>query len=218
MNFAIFNSVLKSVYFPPNNPWLSGYYLNYYYYGYVLAAIPTKILGIMPSFAFNLVLPTWFAMTGVGVFSGASNLAVKLLGERKNGEESLVQARLNRLAWAAGLSGVVLMLILGNLFQVRQLWEKLPEVANPALGEELINSNHLRAFLSGAGQVITGQADLPGAHNDWYFDSSRPHFQAVDKCRETLSADYPPLTYHYRDLHPHLLVMPIWIAALGWLL
>ncbi len=54
------------------------------------------------------------------------------------------------------------MLFLGNLWQVRQLWQKLPEVANPALGEELINSNHLRAFLSGAGQVITGPSRAAG--------------------------------------------------------
>ena len=46
MDFAFFNAVLKAVYFPPENPWFSGHYINYYYYGYVIAAIPTKLLGI----------------------------------------------------------------------------------------------------------------------------------------------------------------------------
>ncbi len=71
MDLAFFNAILKAVYFPPENPWFSGHYLNYYYYGYVLAAIPTKLLGILPSIAYNLILPSWFAMTGIGVFASA---------------------------------------------------------------------------------------------------------------------------------------------------
>ena len=72
MEFAFFNSVLRSVYFPPENPWLAGHYINYYYYGYVIAAIPTKLLGLLPSIAYNLILPSWFAMTGIGMFSVGS--------------------------------------------------------------------------------------------------------------------------------------------------
>ena len=78
MDFAFFNAVLKSVYFPPENPWFSGHYINYYYYGYVIAAIPTKLLGILPSIAYNLILPAWFAMTGIGVFCVGYNLVVGL--------------------------------------------------------------------------------------------------------------------------------------------
>ena len=66
MDFTFFNATLKAVYFPPENPWFAGHSLNYYYYGYVLAAIPTKLLGILPSIAYNLILPAWFAMTGAG--------------------------------------------------------------------------------------------------------------------------------------------------------
>jgi len=61
---------------------------------------------------------------------------------------------------------------------------------------------HLRAFLSGAGQVITGQAELPGAPNDWYFDPSRPILNGVDENRETPIAEFPLFTYLYGDMHP----------------
>ena len=81
MDFAFFNAMLKSVYFPPENPWFSGHYINYYYYGYVIAAIPTKLLGILPSIAYNLILPSWFAMIGLGVFCIGFNLVA---GLRKN--------------------------------------------------------------------------------------------------------------------------------------
>jgi YYY domain-containing protein len=74
MVFSFFNAVLKSTSFPPYNPWLSEHYLNYYYYGFVVVALPTKLLGIVPAFAYNLILPMLFALTGTAAFSVAYNL------------------------------------------------------------------------------------------------------------------------------------------------
>ncbi|HRE47782.1 MAG TPA: DUF2298 domain-containing protein [Aggregatilineales bacterium] len=75
MNFAYFNAVLKSTVFPPYDPWFAGGYLNYYYFGYVFIGVPTKLLGILPNIAFNLAVITFFALTGIGAFSIAFNLA-----------------------------------------------------------------------------------------------------------------------------------------------
>jgi hypothetical protein len=65
MVFSFLNAILKSTSFPPYNPWLAGYYLNYYYYGFVVVSLPIKLLGLVPAFAYNLVLPTLFSMTGL---------------------------------------------------------------------------------------------------------------------------------------------------------
>ncbi len=73
MVFSFLNAVLKSTIFPPYNPWLAGYYLNYYYYGFVIVSVPIKLLGIVPAFAYNLVLPTLFSMVGVNAFGVAYN-------------------------------------------------------------------------------------------------------------------------------------------------
>ncbi len=102
MNFAIFNSVLKAVYFPPNNPWLSGYFLNYYYYGYVLAAIPTKILGIVPSFAFQPGAANLVRHDRGRSLQRRVQFGGQAAGGAPNGTEPLPPARINRLAWAAG--------------------------------------------------------------------------------------------------------------------
>jgi uncharacterized membrane protein len=59
MDFSYFNAILKGTSFPPYDPWFAGGYINYYYYGFVLAGTPVKLLGIVPSIAYNFILPTW---------------------------------------------------------------------------------------------------------------------------------------------------------------
>ncbi len=74
MDFAYFNGVLRSTVFPPIDPWHAGGYINYYYFGYVIVGSPVLLLGMMPSIAYNLIIPTLAALTGMGAFSVAFNV------------------------------------------------------------------------------------------------------------------------------------------------
>lgn len=69
MDFSYFNAILKSTIFPPYDPWYAGGYINYYYYGFVLVGTPVKLLGIIPSVAYNIILPTLFSFLGTAAFS-----------------------------------------------------------------------------------------------------------------------------------------------------
>lgn len=207
MDFSYFNAVIKSEHFPPYDPWMSGNVLNYYYYGYVLAAVLTKMLGVAPSTAYNLVLPAWYAMTGLGVFSLAFNLVAA--GRRRMGS-SRIKGPL-----AAGVIGVLLVVCLGNLFQVSEVWNRLVEIngfvdpTRPWYGE-------IGDAFQGLIRVMGPDAALVGENKgDWYFAASRA---ILYRQEGTPITEFPLFTYLYGDMHPHMLDMPVTLAALGFLL
>ena len=184
-DLALFNAVLKSVAFPPYDPWLAGHHVNYYYYGYVLAAIPTKLLGIAPAVAYNLLLPTWYALTGLGAFTVAFNLVAR---QPSSATGAQTNARGSKAPYVAGMATLVLMVLLGNLFEIQLLWERV---------------------------VVGGAEMLGGDKGLWYFDASRAILNVQQSAPIT---EFPFFTFLYADLHPHLLDMPIVLGALAWML
>lgn len=92
MDFSYFNAVLKSTSFPPYDPWFAGGYINYYYYGFVIVGAPVKLLGITPSVAYNLILPTLFSLVGTAAFS----LGYTLVDSLNNPEVRYLSDRIRR--------------------------------------------------------------------------------------------------------------------------
>src|SRR5207248_5761027 len=84
MELAFLNAVLRSPYMPPYDPWFAGGYINYYYYGYIIIGALTKLTAIVPTTAFNLAIPTLFALTFTEVmalvYSLTRRFSISLLG------------------------------------------------------------------------------------------------------------------------------------------
>jgi uncharacterized membrane protein len=83
MEFAFINGILGSRFFPPQDPWLSGYAISYYYFGYVMLAALIRLSTVAPSVGFNLGVAMWFALTLTGAFGVVYDL-VRLAAMRRH--------------------------------------------------------------------------------------------------------------------------------------
>lgn len=124
MDFAYFNAVLRSTSFPAYDPWHAGGFMNYYYFGFVFVGSPVLLLQLVPSLAYNLIIPTLFSITGIGAFSVAFNITASWR-ERStfDGKKRLVGN-----PWIAGIAALCFAVLLGNLDTVRVLGNGLAKL------------------------------------------------------------------------------------------
>ena len=207
MDLSYFTAVLKSSVFPPYDPWFAGGYINYYYFGFVLVGVLVKLLGIVPAVAYNLILPTLFAFTGVGAFSIGWNLFAR---KQIIGDEDSTEKKANTLrSLLAGIISVFTVLIMGNLGTLRMIWQGLQKIVAP--GGVIDNAKFTDRFIwffQGLGKFFTG-AKLPYAIGDWYWIPSRAlPGEAI--------TEFPFFTFTYADLHAHMIGLPITILVIGW--
>ncbi len=256
MDFSYFNAVLKSTYFPPYDPWLAGGYINYYYYGYVIVGVPLKLLGITPAFGYNLILPSLFAMLGINAFCVAYNLvkanpkpqtpnpnSAPIIPEAQSliiddqspitnqqspiSNPSLTPAHPHTASpYFAGIAAALLIVVLGNLGQVKYLAKGFQRAADrAALAESLLGDNDFTATVNGAGRVFTGQSEIPIGLGSWYWDATRI-ISAEENERSKAAgegdqngneiAEFPFFTFLYADLHAHMIDLPFTVLALAW--
>ena len=213
MDFSFFNAILKSTSFPPYDPWFAGGYINYYYYGFVLVGMPVKLLGIVPTIAYNFILPTLFAMVAMGAFCIGWNL---VNGNRKleTANENESQKTIFDFRFIAGLLAALLMVVLGNLGTVRMVYQGFEEMAAP--GGKIDNANLPQRIVwavEGLGKAVVGQP-LPYGRGDWYWDPSR----VIPPGPGNEITEFPFFTFLYSDLHAHMMVMPIALFVVAWAL
>ena len=206
MDLSYFTAVLKSTTFPPYDPWFAGGYINYYYYGYVIVGVPVKLLGILPTTAYNLILPALFGMTAVGAFSIGWNL---LHGQIIDVDAD--ESGANRRAFAGGILSTMSVLILGNLGTLRMIWQGAQRLVAPnGVIDNVGVFQRWSWFFSGMVKFFQG-ASMPYGTGDWYWIPSR----ALPG--ETIT-EFPFFTFIYGDLHAHLISLPITLLAIGWAL
>ncbi|HEY8325685.1 MAG TPA: DUF2298 domain-containing protein, partial [Ktedonobacterales bacterium] len=125
MDEAFLSAIWRAPHLPPPDPWLSGYSINYYYFGHYLMALIAKLLGTTPALAFNLAIGLIFALAAVAIYGVATNLVAVARGPQR----ALAPAAL------AGALSVVLTLIAGD-FNGAQIWAQdaaRAVAADPAL-------------------------------------------------------------------------------------
>lgn len=201
MDFSFLNAVLKSTTFPPYDPWYAGGTINYYYWGFVLVGTPIKLLGISPSIAYNFVLPTLFALLGLGGFSVVWNLLA-------NDHNRITRARL-----AASFGGAAGLVLLGNLGTVQLLYRSLQKMA---VSNEMVDAAGVLIFqrwawaVQGLGRLLAS-SQLPIGVGDYYWAPSR-----VMPVGDLAITEFPLFTFIYSDLHAHMIALPVTLLVILW--
>ena len=206
MDFSYLNAVIKSTTFPPYDPWFAGGYINYYYYGFVLVGMPIKLLGIVPSVAYNLVIPTLFAFLGLAAYTVGSNLLLAAAG----GDH----APLSRRARTAGILAAVLVVVAGNLGTARMFYDGFKKIGvAPAAEEGTFIVGALQAA-RGFGRYLSMDEQMPYPMDQWYWNPSRSITPGEGEAGPI--TEFPFFTFLYADLHAHLISRPLTIFSIAW--
>ena len=214
MEFAYLNAVIRSTAMPPYDPWHSGGYLNYYYWGYFILAGLVRVTGILPAVAFNLAVPLFFALTLTGAYSVVYNLTEGLRRSQSSDGGSIPKdaggprhtaSWLNRnLAVLAGLTAGLFASVIGNLDGIVQVaqgsWRALTE------GAAFPPFDFWRSS-----RMIPPLEDLePHPLAFWLPDRISGHADVSWHITE-----FPFFTFLFADLHPHMMVIPFTLLLIG---
>ena len=208
MDFSYLNAVIKSTSFPPYDPWFAGGYINYYYYGFVLVGVLIKALGIIPAAAYNLVLPTLFAMVALAAFSVGWNLLSRNHTEDNEGSTANGNG-IERTPFLAGFAAAIGILILGNLGTINMIWEGFQlTVVSREVMEKADFFTRMGWTFQGLANYFRGNP-LPYNIGEWYWNPSR----AIPG--EPIT-EFPFFTFLYADLHAHMIALPVTVLSIAW--
>jgi len=208
MEFAFLNAILRSDTFPPHDPWLSGFGISYYYFGYLMMAMLTKLSGVAASVAFNLAIALLFALTVTGAYALVYNL-IQGAEERRGrgaGEQGKLVTSLPR--YFVPLLGPLFVAILGNLEGVLEV------LHSKGLGSAgFWNWLDIKELVSN-GQVTGRWFDLGSGW--WWWRASRViHDKDLLGNSVEVIDEFPFFSFMLGDMHPHVLALPFVLLALA---
>ena len=193
MDFGILNAVANADRFPPEDQWLSGHSIAYYYGGHYVAAMLSTLTGVATDKAYNLAVATIPAMLAAGILGLVYNV-LRLAGARAFA------------ALGAGLLTAVGVTMLGNLSGVLEL-----AYVRGVGGEWFWEWVAVKGLEPPAG----GDGWLPDGFW-WWWRGTR----VIDTLTETgTSLDYtitevPFFSFLLGDLHAHVSALPFVTLAL----
>ncbi len=186
MDFAFINGILASPSMPPQDPWLSGGSISYYYFGYLIVAVMSRISRVSSGEAFNLAIAMIWALSALGAFSLVYSLTRRY--------------RYSFLSAAA-------LVFLGNLDFLHRI------IQSYQFGDLKIPYYNISA--NGAVTGLGAALDFlisPLQHGWDYFQASR--IMVVSNTDKMIN-EFPSFSFFLSDLHPHVMGIPFVLLAMA---
>ncbi len=202
MDYLFLNSALRSPEIPPRDPWLSGYAISYYYFGYLLNSILVRLSAVSVGTGFSLALASIMGLAASSAYSIVYDLIT--LNTADDGRQTTIRrppSAVRRRALLFALLGALFVVLIGN-------FEGVVEVLNArGVGSpEFYSALQIR--------------NLPPTHtastwypddNWWWWRASRvlatPQMEVID--------EFPFFSFVIADLHPHVMALPFVLMAIG---
>jgi YYY domain-containing protein len=202
MELAFINAILRSPTFPPHDPWLSGYAISYYYFGYVMAAMLAKFTATSGGMAFNLMLALLFSLNAAGVFGVGYNLLTAYTRRR-----SPDSSRSNILP---SFLFPLFLLIVSNfegflevLHRRGILWSSPP------------NFWTWLGILNLQEPPLQPLGWIPDQWYWWWRASRVVTDYTLSGIHDEVIDEFPAFSYVLGDLHPHVLAMPFVLLVIA---
>jgi len=196
MELAFINAILRSPTFPPRDPWLSGYAISYYHFGFIMTAMLAKLTATAGSVAFNLMTALVFALSAIGAYG----ILYNLLGK--------TEVRKRHYAFLAPL----FLLLVSNfegflaiIHQTKLFWPSDSAKFNFWVWLDMKELSQNPATLTPIPERFW-----------WWWRASRviQDYDLLGNFRETID-EFPFFSFLLGDLHPHVLSMPFTLLAVA---
>ena len=220
MELAFFSAAQRSSTFPPNDPWMSGYAISYYYMGYVMWSALSTLSGVASTIGFNLTVASLFALAGVTAFGVAYNL-VRSVTRTAIERKGFSKAQIAPIA--TGILALALLILVGN-FQLVFIEAPYQARAAPQSYLEYWGTQARSNFGDGE-YVQNSEANLTlnsSAWDYWWWFRASRVVTDYDLNGEPIStqpiAEFPAFSFILGDNHPHVLALPFVLMAIGMML
>ncbi len=195
MDFAFLNASIRSTLGQPEDPWLRGESISYYYFGYWMMGALSELSGVASNVSYNLSLALIPALASMGIFSIVSSLA------RSEGAGL-------RMSVICGVAGGAILGVVSNLAGVLEF-----------MRANAIGSQGMYDWI--AVDKVDGPAETPSGN--WYPDEFWWWFRATRIINTFVDGhgidytiqEFPFFSFILGDLHPHMAVIPFALLFTG---
>jgi YYY domain-containing protein len=212
MDFMFLNAVTRSDRFPPEDAWLSGSSVSYYYFGYLLVSVMTRLAGQATSVGFNLGLAMIVAFAVTGAFGLVYNLAAARERTDTTTDDPEIESNSasseppppSKPLWrpmAFGVAAGWLLAVMGNLGGILE-WMAAHGIGSTSFWRwaNISESDPLTAYDS--------TRWYPDQHWFWWGPTRiLDHGAGIH--------EFPFFSFLLGDLHPHVMSIPFVLLALG---
>ena len=200
MDLALLSASINSQVGHPEDPWLRGEPISYYYFGYWMMGALSQISAIQSHISYNLAMALIPAMSAMGIFGIVFNM-VRMDIARMD------KARRN-LAIIAGIAAALFLVVVSNLEGVLEFM-RLNSMGSQGF-YDWIRINDL------PGPIVTPPQSWTPPDFWWWFHASRVinTFDGVHFIDNTIQ-EFPFFSFLLGDMHPHVMSIPFIALFVG---